>query len=87
MLIQFVEDVTVRDNSGRHYPKGCIVEMAADACRHFVVRKKAVFCDAPKVEKPVVEAPVAESLEVAEESTAEATVFPVAQKKSKKHRK
>lgn len=85
MLIQFVEDVTVRDNSGRHYPKGCVVEMAADACRHFVVRKKAVFCDAPKVEKPVVEAPVAESLEVAEEEAAEATVFPV--KKSKKRRK
>lgn len=82
MLIQFVEDVTVRDNSGRHYPKGCVVEMAADACRHFVVRKKAVFCSAPKVESPAVEDPVVETVE---EST-EAVEVP-APKKSKKRRK
>ena len=83
MLIQFVEDVTVRDNSGRHYPKGCVVEMAADACRHFVVRKKAVFCSAPKkVESPAVEDPVVEAVE---EST-EAVEVP-APKKSKKRRK
>lgn len=82
MLIKFIEDVTVRDNSGRHYSKGCVVEMAADACRHFVVRKKAVFCNAPKVEKPAVEVEPVEAVEEA----AEAVEIP-APKKSKKRRK
>ena len=54
MLIKFLEDVTVRDKSGRHYAKGCVVEMAADACRHWVVRKKAEFVTAKKEPEPVL---------------------------------
>ena len=46
MLIKFLQDVTVQDKTRRHYPKGCIVEMADDACRHFVTRKKAEFSEA-----------------------------------------
>ena len=53
MLIKFLEDVTVKDKTARHYAKGCVVEMAADACRHWVVRKKAEFVAAEK--KPVQE--------------------------------
>jgi len=80
MLIKFIEDVTVQDKTKRHYPKGCVIEMAADACRHFVSRKKAVFMDAPKKAKPapVVEAPVTDAVEEVAEAVA---------KKSRKRRK
>ena len=53
MLIKFLQDVTVQDKTRRHYPKGCIVEMADDACRHFVTRKKAEFYTRSKVNKPL----------------------------------
>ena len=87
MLIKFLQDVTVQDRTKRHYQKGCIIEMAADACRHFVSRKKAVFVDASKVEKPVCEVPVPENVEeIIEESVEEVIETPVS-KKSKKRRK
>jgi len=79
MYIKFITDVTVQDKTKRHYAKGCVVEMAADACRHFVTRKKAVFMDAPKAKKPVVEAPAVEAVEEVAEV--------VAPKKSRKRRK
>ena len=79
MRIKFIENVTVQDKTKRHYAKGCVVEMAADACRHFVIRKKAVFMDAPKVEKPAVEAEPVEAVEEVAEV--------VAPKKSRKRRK
>lgn len=44
MLIQFKEDVTVRDKEQRHYPKGCVVEMSQDACMHWISRGKAFYC-------------------------------------------
>ena len=50
MIIRFIEDVTVQDKVGRHYPRGFVAEMAEDACRHFVSRRKAVYVEAPKVE-------------------------------------
>lgn len=80
MLIKFIEDVTVQDKAGRHYPKGCVVEMAADACRHFVSRKKAVFMDMPQKAKPApaVDAPVADAVEEVAEAVA---------KKNRKRRK
>ena len=53
MLIKFLQDVTVQDKTRRHYSKGCIVEMADDACRHFVTRKKAEFYTKPKISKPL----------------------------------
>ena len=59
MYIKFLEDVTVQDRSQRHFPKGCVVEMAADACRHFVIRKKAMFCDGPNA--PVEKESLSES--------------------------
>ena len=81
MLIKFLQDVTVRDRTKRHYQKGCIIEMAADSCRHFVSRKKAVFVDVPKVEKPVCEAPVVETVEeIIEESVEEVIETPVSKK-------
>ena len=67
MLIKFLEDVTVRDQTKRHYAKGCVVEMAADACRHWVVRKKAEFVAAK--EKPAQE--VAEAVVEVEENVSE----------------
>lgn len=94
MLIKFLQDVTVQDKTKRHYPKGCIIEMAADACRHFVSRKKAVFVDTP-VEKSVCEVPVVETVEEAIEESVEDVVEESAEefienrstKKSKKRRK
>ena len=75
MLIKFLEDVTVRDQTKRHYAKGCVVEMAADACRHWVVRKKAEFVAAKEKPEPVseFEDPFAEfvSEEMSEEKSEE----------------
>ena len=69
MLIKFLEDVTVKDKTARHYAKGCVVEMAADACRHWVVRKKAEFVAAEK--KPVQEVAEVVSEEMSEEKSEE----------------
>jgi len=69
MLIKFLEDVTVQDKTKRHYAKGCVVEMAADACRHWVARKKAEFVAAEK--KPVQKVVEVVSEEMSEEKSEE----------------
>lgn len=65
--IEFLKSVTVQNNSGRHYDKGCVVELSQDSARHWLKRNVARIVGS-HVEPVKEDAPVVEAEEEAAES-------------------
>ena len=52
MFVQFLRSVTAQNQHGAHFDAGCVVELAEDAARHWVVRRAAQYVDRPESKEP-----------------------------------